>query len=92
MAAGVALDSSLRVIQTSDNCRVPASADAQEKPEPGDPAIKSAQQAAYRALIGLASGHLESQGRQLRLVPGMQVSAEIHLGTGSVLEYLLSPV
>jgi multidrug efflux pump subunit AcrA (membrane-fusion protein) len=26
------------------------------------------------------------------LVPGMPVSAEIHLGTRSVLEYLLSPV
>ena len=49
-------------------------------------------QAAYRALITLGSGHLESQGRQLRLVPGMQVNAEVHLGTRSVLEYLLSPV
>jgi hypothetical protein len=28
----------------------------------------------------------------LRLVPGMQVNAEIHLGTRSVIEYLLSPV
>jgi multidrug efflux pump subunit AcrA (membrane-fusion protein) len=28
----------------------------------------------------------------MRLVPGMQVNAEIHLGTRSVLEYLLSPV
>ena len=26
------------------------------------------------------------------LVPGMQVNAEIHLGTRTVLEYLLSPV
>jgi hemolysin D len=68
------------------------SADAQEKPESGSPAINSAQHAAYRALIGLASSHLESQGRQLRLVPGMQVNAEIHLGTRTVLEYLLSPV
>jgi len=68
------------------------SVDAQEKPEPGNPAGKSAQEAAYRALINLGSGYLESQGRQLRLVPGMQVNAEIHLGTRSVLEYLLSPV
>jgi hypothetical protein len=52
------------------------SADAQEKPEPGNPAIKSIQQAAYRAIITLGSGYLESQGRQLRLVPGMQVNAE----------------
>jgi len=46
----------------------------------------------YRALINLGSGHLESQGRQLRLIPGMQVNAEIPPGTQSVLEYLLSPV
>ena len=68
------------------------SGDAQEKLEPGNPAIKSIQQAAYRAIITLGSGHLESQGRQLRLVPGMVVNAEIHLGTRSVLAYLLSPV
>jgi HlyD family secretion protein len=68
------------------------SADAHEKPESGNPAIKSVQEAAYRTLISLGSGHLESQGRQLRLVPGMQVNAEIHLGTRTVLEYLLSPV
>jgi HlyD family secretion protein len=68
------------------------SADAHEKPESGSPASRTAQEAAYRALINLSSGHLESQGRQLRLVPGMQVNAEIHLGTRSVLEYLLSPV
>jgi len=30
--------------------------------------------------------------RKIRLAPGMQVSAEIHLGTRTVLEYLLSPV
>jgi HlyD family secretion protein len=68
------------------------SADAQEKPEPSHRATKSVQEAAYRALINLSSDYLQSQGRQLRLVPGMQVNAEIHLGTRSVLEYLLSPV
>jgi len=68
------------------------SADAQEKQESGNPASKSAQEAAYRALINLSSDYLQSQGRQLRLVPGMQVNAEIHLGTRTVLEYLLSPV
>ncbi len=36
------------------------SADAQEKPEPGNPASKSVQEAAYRALINLGSGHLDS--------------------------------
>jgi HlyD family secretion protein len=56
------------------------------------PAVKSAQDAAYRALISLSSEYLESQGRRLKLSPGMLVSAKIHLGTRSVLEYLLSPV
>ena len=68
------------------------SADAQERSESANPAMKSVQEAAYRALINLNSGHLESQGRKLRLVPGMLVNAEIHLGTRSVLEYFLSPV
>ena len=47
---------------------------------------------AYKALVSLKSQHLESDGVMHRLAPGMQVSAEIHLGTRSVLEYLLSPV
>ena len=68
------------------------SADAQARSESGNPAIKPVQDAAYRALINLSGGYLESQGRKLRLVPGMQVNAEIHLGTRSVLKYLLSPV
>jgi hemolysin D len=67
-------------------------ADSKEKPEAAGPTPKTMQEAAYRALINLGSNHLESQGRQLRLVPGMQVNAEIHIGTRTVLEYLLSPV
>lgn len=67
-------------------------ADAQEIPEAGAPAAKTHQQTSYRALIDLDSEAIASQGRQLKLVPGMQVSAEIHLGTRTVLEYLLSPV
>jgi HlyD family secretion protein len=35
---------------------------------------------------------LEAGGTKHRLFPGMQVSAEIHLGTRTVLGYLLSPV
>lgn len=67
------------------------SADAREKTEESG-MQRSVQDAAYRALINLSSGYLENQGRRLNLIPGMQVSAEIHLGTRSVLEYLLSPV
>ena len=43
-------------------------------------------------MINLGGSHLESQDRQLKLVPGMQVNAEIHLGTRNVLECLLSAV
>jgi hemolysin D len=67
------------------------SADAQEKSnEPG--AAKPFQEAAYRTLIALNVNYLASQGNKLQLVPGMLVNAEIHLGTRSVIEYLLSPV
>jgi HlyD family secretion protein len=47
---------------------------------------------AYRALVELASQELQSEGRPYALAPGMQVAAEIHLGTRTVLEYVLSPV
>lgn len=35
---------------------------------------------------------LEVDDRSYRLLPGMRVTAEIKLGTRTVLEYLLSPV
>lgn len=47
---------------------------------------------AYRALVALDSAVLESRGTRLKLTPGMQVAAEIHLGRRSVIEYLLSPI
>lgn len=46
----------------------------------------------YRALVALKKTFLETAGERHRLAPGMQVSAEIHLGTRTILEYLLSPV
>jgi len=36
----------------------PVGADAQEKPEPGNTAGKSVEEAAFRALINLGTGHL----------------------------------
>ena len=47
---------------------------------------------AYRTLVNLKSQMLEADGEKYRLTPGMQVSAEINLGTRTVMEYLLSPV
>lgn len=46
----------------------------------------------YRALVELQSQSLERDGFTHALSPGMQVNAEIRLGTRSVLEYVLSPV
>jgi len=47
---------------------------------------------AYRTLVNLDRQSLVADGVTHRLAPGMQVTAEIHLGTRTVLEYLLSPV
>jgi len=47
---------------------------------------------AYKTLVSLKHQSLEADGERYSLSPGMQVSAEINLGTRTVLEYLLSPV
>jgi hemolysin D len=47
---------------------------------------------AFRALVELNSQLLAVQGEKHHVAPGMQVAAEIHLGTRTVMEYLLSPV
>lgn len=70
--------------------------------EGGDPNAKRATQGnagepptqtvGYRTLVALKTPYLESEGNRYRLSPGMQVAVEIHLGTRTVLEYLLSPV
>lgn len=46
----------------------------------------------YKALIRLNLQELDVDGKRLRLTPGMQTIAEIHLGRRTVMEYLLSPV
>ena len=47
---------------------------------------------AFRAIVELAGQQLVADGERFALQPGMQVASEIHLGTRSVLEYVLSPV
>jgi HlyD family secretion protein len=73
------------------------SADAAEQgggnSTPGQSQQKSATEPlAYKTLVNLKSQFLEADGEKYRLAPGMQVSAEINLGTRTVMEYLLSPV
>jgi len=46
----------------------------------------------YKAVIVLDRQTLELSGESLKLVPGMQVVAEINQGQRTVMEYLLSPV
>ena len=46
----------------------------------------------FRALVELATQDLMTDTSRYPLAPGMQVSSEIHLGTRSILEYVLSPV
>ena len=54
---------------------------------------QGAQTLTYRALVQLDRQALKGpDGEALALAPGMIVSAEIHQGRRSVLEYLLSPV
>lgn len=70
-------------------------------PDAGEPAdqknarnagIQDLPASAFRALIELPEPFIQAQGKRHRLSPGMQVSAEINLGTRTVLQYLLSPV
>ena len=47
----------------------------------------------YRAIVELQAQELRTtSGEELKLVPGMQVIAEINQGQRSVMDYLLSPV
>ncbi|OFZ67407.1 MAG: secretion protein HylD [Betaproteobacteria bacterium RBG_16_56_24] len=46
----------------------------------------------YKAIVSLSKQILESEGKELKLVPGMQVVAEINQGDRTVLQYILSPV
>ena len=69
------------------------SADASDPPPNQQPGKSgSSLPFAYRALIDLKAQYLEANGVHHSLTPGMQVTAEIHLGTRTILEYLLSPV
>jgi HlyD family secretion protein len=69
----------------------PDASDAQGGKELGKDGATS-QQMAYKAIVALNSQELAAQGETFKLVPGMQVVAEINQGRRTVLEYLLSPV
>ena len=56
------------------------------QPRSGNPAL------AYKTIVNLGSQHLQAESTRHELSSGMQVTAEIILGTRTVIEYLLSPV
>lgn len=72
------------------------SADASDapstRPMDADQGRQNSRGLVYRTLVALGDQHLHSEGTRYTLGPGMQVQAEIKLGTRTVLEYLLSPV
>jgi HlyD family secretion protein len=71
-------------------------ADAQDPSAQGKDAGTGKDKAAgilnYKAIVRLDAQTLKAQGEALKLVPGMQVVAEINQGSRTVMEYLLSPV
>jgi hemolysin D len=68
------------------------SADASEATGQHAGAVEASPRLAYKAVLALGSQRLVTDGNALSLSPGMQVSAEILLGTRTVMEYLLSPI
>ncbi|MCR4303997.1 MAG: HlyD family type I secretion periplasmic adaptor subunit [Gallionella sp.] len=76
--------------------RIQADSDNDTQPQTRDQSqSKDKQQTSrsvYKAIVSLNSQILEAEGKKLKLVPGMQVVAEINQGSRTVMRYLLSPV
>jgi hemolysin D len=70
-----------------DSSELPASS-KNEKPHPTE---EAATPLSYRALVMLKTPYLLRDGIKHRLAPGMQITAEINLGSRTVLEYLCTP-
>ncbi|MGH8710005.1 MAG: HlyD family type I secretion periplasmic adaptor subunit [Burkholderiales bacterium] len=72
------------------------SPDASEAPaaksDKNNPSSDNSVQGGFRTIVSLKAPYLERDGAKYQLSPGMQVSAEINLGSRTVLEYLLSPI
>ncbi|HYH44025.1 MAG TPA: HlyD family type I secretion periplasmic adaptor subunit [Burkholderiales bacterium] len=75
-----------------DGIVVQVSADAQDRPGAPEGTMKPLSDLAYRARVNLIEPHTDSAVGRLKLVPGMAVTAEVHIGRRTVLEYLLSPI
>ena len=70
----------------------PDASEPAEQKSAKDAGIQDQPASSFRALIELPEPFIQAQEKRYRLSPGMQVNAEIKLGTRTVLQYLLSPV
>lgn len=68
------------------------SSQSQSKDQSRDKQQNQPPQLNYKAIISLGTLELVAQGKKFKLLPGMQVVAEINQGSRSVMRYLLSPV
>ncbi len=59
---------------------------------PNSPTRASMPPSGFRTLVVLDSPYLERDGKKFQVTAGMVVSAEVNLGSRTVMEYLLSPV
>lgn len=78
------------VLSVSPDATSPA--DQQQAGKDGNTPTKNDASLVYKALIALNAQSLVARGENLKIVPGMQVIAEINQGRRSVMDYLLSPV
>jgi len=70
----------------------PDASEATDQKSAKNAGIQDQSASSFRALIELPQPFVQAQGKRYRLSPGMQVNAEINLGTRTVLQYLLAPV
>ena len=70
----------------------PDASEATDQKSAKNAGLQDQSASSFRALIELPQPFVQAQGKRYRLSPGMQVNAEINLGTRTVLQYLLAPV
>jgi hemolysin D len=75
----------LRIGADANDAQAPAK-------DTGKDSTQSQQGLTYKAVVALNGQVLRNHGERFKLVPGMQVVAEIKQGSRTVMEYLLSPV
>jgi len=68
------------------------SADASERGDAPSVDGRGGSSSGYRTVLNLSQQFLEYNGKRFSLRPGMRISAEIKMGTRSVVDYILSPI